>query len=745
MNLGPAGGDEHAFHAGQIAVDFLGDKGDIGMQELERAQQHVIKHFLRGLFALFIAAVEALLGKLDVPVAEVAPHKIIELGGSQAQLELLQVVGDFARGFLELGENPLVTQLQLIRRGHALGREAFQVHQHEARGVPNLVDEVAEGFDFFLGHAHVRARGDAHFQREAQRVRAVLVDDGDGVDAVAEGLRHLPPLRVAHQAVHQGHMEGAFSHLLDAGEHHAREPEEDDIVAAGEHAVGVEIAQIFRIVRPAEGRKRPQRRGEPGIEHVLVLMDATAALWAGGDVFAGNGDFAAVVAVESRDAVAPPELTGNAPVADVLHPVQIRLFKALGHEHELFVLRHFDGRLGQGLHLYKPLGRHQRLHVVMAAVAGADVVGKRLDLHQQAELFQLLHHGFAAGFAGHAREFAGVFVHGAVVVEHANDGQIVALGDLEVVGVVRRGHLHRAGAELQIGIVVGDDGNFAVHDRQGDGLAYHVLVALVGGVDAHAGIAQHGFRAGGGDDDIAVRAGIADVPEVGILLHILHFRVGKGSLAGGAPVDDARAAVNQALFIQAHKGFAHGAAEALVHGKALARPIAGNAQLAKLLDDAAAVFLFPGPGALQEAFAADVLLGDALGLERLDHLDFRGDGGMVGAGHPQGGVALHAMIANQHILRHFVQRVADVELAGDVRRRHDDGEGLLVRVDDRLEGPGRFPLFVDARFHILRRKYLVHLEFLHGFPSVRKIKRLSRPKGGDRPRYHLFYLCKEAS
>ena len=101
------------------------------------------------------------------------------------------------------------------------------------------------------------------------------------------------------------------------------------------------------------------------------------------------------------------------------------------------------------------------------------------------------------------------------------------------------------------------------------------------------------------------------------------------------------------------------------------------------------------------------------------------------------GSPLHAVVADKHILRHLIQRVAHVELAGDVRRRHDDGEGLFFRVDDRLEGPGRLPLFVDARFHILRRKYLVHLEFLHGFPSVR-YKKPVRPKGGDRPRYHLY-------
>ena len=228
---------------------------------------------------------------------------------------------------------------------------------------------------------------------------------------------------------------------------------------------------------------------------------------------------------------------------------------------------------------------------------------------------------------------------------------------------------------------------------------------------------------------------------MGILLHILHFRVGKGGLAGGAPVDDARAAVDEALFVEAHEGLAHGAAEALVHGEALARPVAGDAQFAQLADDAATVFFFPRPGAFEELFAADHLLGDALGLQRLDHLDLGGDGGVVRARHPEGRVALHAVVADEHILRHLIQRVAHVELAGDVRRRHDDGEGLLFRVDDRLEGPGRLPLFVDARFHILRRKYLVHLEFLHGLPSVRYKKPVPAKGRGQTAVPPLFAPC----
>ena len=44
---------------------------------------------------------------------------------------------------------------------------------------------------------------------EAQRVRAVLVDDLQRIDAVAQRLAHLAPLRVAHKAVDQHGVERA--------------------------------------------------------------------------------------------------------------------------------------------------------------------------------------------------------------------------------------------------------------------------------------------------------------------------------------------------------------------------------------------------------------------------------------------------------------------------------------------------------------------------------------------------------
>ena len=62
----------------------------------------------------------------------------------------------------------------------------------------------------------------------------------------------------------------------------------------------------------------------------------------------------------------------------------------------------------------------------------------------------------------------------------------------------------------------------------------------------------------------------------------------------------------------------------------------------------------------------------------LDH-DLRGDAGVVGADHPVGVEAAHAVIADQRIHQRLLERVAHVQRAGDVRRRQLDAIGGLRR------------------------------------------------------------------
>ena len=84
---------------------------------------------------------------------------------------------------------------------------------------------------------------------------------------------------------------------------------------------------------------------------------------------------------------------------------------------------------------------------------------------------------------------------------------------------------------------------------------------------------------------------------------------------------------------------------------------------------------------------------------------------MVGARHPQGGIALHPLGADEHILHGVIQRMAHVELTGHVRRGHDDGVRLLVGVRFRVEVAAVLPELVDTVFHLAG--IVLFCEFFH--------------------------------
>ena len=173
-----------------------------------------------------------------------------------------------------------------------------------------------------------------------------------------------------------------------------------------------------------------------------------------------------------------------------------------------------------------------------------------LGLDEVALLLKIGHDGLAGLITVEAVILAAVDDAG-VLVKDEDLLEIVAQADLIVVRVMAGRHLDAAGAEIELDVIVGHDGQLAAHERQDRRLADQVLVALVRRVDRNAGVAEHGLRAGGGDGEIvvAVLERVADIPERAG--HVLVFDLGvrQGGAAVRAPVDDAVALVDQALFV----------------------------------------------------------------------------------------------------------------------------------------------------------------------------------------------------
>ena len=432
--------------------------------------------------------------------------------------------------------------------------------------------------------------------------------------------------------------------------------------------------------------------------------------------------------VEPRgDAVAPPELAADRPVLDVLQPVAVGVDPVRRHEFHFARFHEFETALRQRVHLHEPLVGQERLDHLAAAVAARHLQTVRLDLDQQAGGVEVGDDQLARVETIQAAVFFGDVVarrnHLRLVGEDVDHRQRVALADRVVVEVVRGGDLDHAGAEGAVHVVVHDQRDAAAGQRKGDRLAVQREVARILRMHHRRGVAEHGFRAGGGDHDVvadlaqcldavgidldvfvrgAIGQRIADRPHVAVFFLAGDLEVGDRGLQHRVPVDQALAAVDQALFVQAHEGLGDRGGGHRVHGEHAARPVAAGAEPAHLPLDGVAGLLLPLPDFLDELVAAQRVAGLAFAcngeVARDDHLG--GDAGVVGAHLPQRAIATHAVVADQRVLQGVLERVAHVQRAGDVRRRQQDGIGRAVARGRKRAAA--FPLLVQAGFEGFR-------------------------------------------
>lgn len=279
----------------------------------------------------------------------------------------------------------------------------------------------------------------------------------------------------------------------------------------------------------------------------------------------------------------------------------------------------------------------------------------------------------------------------------------MALADLEVVRVVGRGDLDGTRAELGVDVLVGDDRDGTVGQRQPDELADQVLVPLVLGVDGDRRVTEHRLGTGRGDDDRLVPVAVLHGDELAVVVLVLDLDVRDGRQTARTPVDDALGAVDQLFVVEPLEDGLDGLGQALVHGEPLTRPGDAVSQAPHLSADLPAGLGLPLPDPLDEGLPAQVVPGLALLAQlALDDV-LRGDTGVVHAGLPQRLVALHPLAARQGVDERVLEGVPQVERARDVRRRDDDGVRRLVALRVRLEVTPLHPALVQRPLYIGRR------------------------------------------
>src|SRR5579872_1246469 len=131
------------------------------------------------------------------------------------------------------------------------------------------------------------------------------------------------------------------------------------------------------------------------------------------------------------------------------------------------------------------------------------------------------------------------------------------------------------------------------------------------------------------------------MPEMPVALFVLHFGVGERGGTGRAPIDQARAPVDQSLAVEIDEDLDDGGGEFRVHRVALARPVGAEAKQAELLVDDAAVLFLPSASTLEELLTAQVVARLSLFGELPVEDGLRRDRGVVEARNPDSVVAQH--------------------------------------------------------------------------------------------------------
>ncbi len=316
--------------------------------------------------------------------------------------------------------------------------------------------------------------------------------------------------------------------------------------------------------------------------------------------------------------------------------------------------------------------------------------------------------------------------------------KVVSLTDHVVVWIVRGRDLEEPGGHLRLrvallaavfdgedDIVVLDDGNDPPDDGQHDMHPPHRAGARVLRVHGHARVAHVGLGSGRRDGDprllvvgVVLRVGVsarcelapsdgdggvaldffdqrvAEVVEVPVNLLHLDLVVRERGLRDRVPVDQALAAMDQPVLEKLEERLPYRPGADVVHREALAFPITRAPHRLQLVGDAGFELVLELLDELDELLASVparefflLVLSDpvlALLLEAFVDHGLGRDPRVIGAGHPEGLVPLHAVGADKDVLEGVVERVPEMEGGGDIGRGDEDGIGGGLAVKDAL-------------------------------------------------------------
>ena len=230
----------------------------------------------------------------------------------------------------------------------------------------------------------------------------------------------------------------------------------------------------------------------------------------------------------------------------------------------------------------------------------ADIVTVILNAHQEPHRVKFCNNLFARLIAIQTLKFSAICVDRRIIIHDIDLRQMMTFTDFKIVRVMSGRNLYHTRPKIFLHIGISNNRDLTVNKRNLHHLSHQMRIAFILRVNRDRRIAKHGFRAGCRKFKKFFRPNhrIFNMPEMSILLLVLHLRVRDGSLAYRTPVDNAGTLVDKPLIMHFAEYFLNCLRAALIHGKTFSVPITGGTHFFKLLDNASAILRSPLPGAL---------------------------------------------------------------------------------------------------------------------------------------------------
>ena len=283
--------------------------------------------------------------------------------------------------------------------------------------------------------------------------------------------------------------------------------------------------------------------------------------------------------------MSPPDLSGYAPVTDILKPVQVNLIKTLWYKLKLTILDRLNGWFCKLFHLYEPLLFDHWLYRCMTSVVSSYIMRMWNNFYKISLLFQILYHSFSCFVAIHACIFSTILlIDRSIIIHDVKFWQIVTFSNFKVVRVMCRCDLNSTCSELFVYVVICNNRNLTVCQWQLTHLSNDIFISLIIRVNCNCSISQKSLRTCCCNlkETVCSYDWVLNVPEESVLLFMFYLGIRQGSLTYRTPVDDSGASVNESFFMKVQEYFLNCFRTSLVHCETLSVPVTGNTHLFKL-------------------------------------------------------------------------------------------------------------------------------------------------------------------